>query len=193
MTRKTTPRDSRLIDALEVFPHTPLVTTAWRVVRDGRDVTQCSASGGRWDDCTFDVLYTSLARDGAIAEMYFHLLRGQPVFPSKAQFRLYELTVSLSEVLRLPTLPELAALGLDTSRYGQLSYAERMLEYPRTQEVAEVAHFMDFDALMVPSARWPASNLVIFCDRLAADSLEVVQDHGLIDWWVWQRANKVAL
>lgn len=193
MTRTIAPRDSKLIDALEVLPHTPLTTTAWRVVRDGRDVSQCSASGGRWDDGTFDVLYTSLARDGAIAEMYFHLLRGQPVFPSKAQFRLYELKVSLVEVLRLPTVPELAALGLDTTRYGQLSYAERMLEYPRTQEVAEVAHFMDFDGLLVPSARWPASNLVVFCDRLAPDGLEIVQDHGLIDWLDWQRANKVML
>ncbi|UCI23989.1 RES domain-containing protein [Mesorhizobium sp. B2-8-5] len=69
---------------------------------------------------------------------------------------------------------------------------ERLLEYPRTQEVAEVANFLDFDRLLVPSARWPASNLVIFGDRLAPGALEVIEDHGLIDWQACQRANKVA-
>lgn len=35
-------------------------------------------------------------------------------------------------------------------------------------------------------------NLVIFGDRLAPGALEVIEDHGLIDWQAWQRANKVA-
>ena len=168
----------------------PFDGTVWRVVREGRDPCQCSASGGRWDDGSFDVLYTSLERDGAIAEMYFHLMRGQPVFPSKLRYTLHELTVGLSGTLHLPTLPELAAVGLDVSRYGQLSYVERTQEYPNTQEIAEVAHFLDFDGIVVPSARWSCANLVLFCDRLLPDAIEVVRDHGIIDWTSWQTANK---
>ena len=38
-----------------------------------------------WNDRTFDVLHTASKAERAIAEMYFHLARGQPVFPSKAQ------------------------------------------------------------------------------------------------------------
>ncbi|HUZ67975.1 MAG TPA: RES family NAD+ phosphorylase, partial [Beijerinckiaceae bacterium] len=100
---------------------------------EGRDPCLCSASGGRWDDGSFDVLYTSLDREGAIAEMYFHLLRGQPLFPSMVRYTLHELKVELSEAMPLPTLSDLASIALDTSRYGQLSYLERTQEYPRTQ------------------------------------------------------------
>jgi hypothetical protein len=190
---KSTLRDPRLIDAIETYPHAPFKGTVWRVVREDRDPCQCSASGGRWDDGSFDVLYTSLERQGAIAEMYFHLLRGQPVFPSKVRYSLHELKVGLSETLHLPALLDLAAVGLDIARYGQLSYIERTQEYPRTQEIAEVAHFLDCDGLLAPSARWPCSNLILFCDRLAPETIEVVKDHGIIDWTSWQKANKIQL
>lgn len=182
-------RDSCLIDALEVLETKPLEGTVWRVVREGRDPMQCSASGGRWDDETFDVLYTSLERDGAIAEMYFHLSRGQPVFPSKIRYGLHELKVSAKDVMTL-TMADLALLGLDAMRFGQLSYNERNQEYPRSQDIAEAAHFLDCCGLLVPNARWDCTNLVLFCDRLKPDAMEVVRDHGLIDWVNWQKLNK---
>jgi hypothetical protein len=189
MAIKSTLRDNRLIDLLEVIPHAPFEGTVWRVVREGRDPLQCSASGGRWDDGSFDVLYTSRASDGAVAEMYFHLLRGQPVFPSRVRYGLYELTVSLSDVMTL-RMADLDAAGVDPQRFGQLSYQERMQEYPRSQEIAEVSHFLDCDGLLVPNARWECTNLVLFCDRLRPDAMEVVQDHGIIDWGTWAKANK---
>jgi hypothetical protein len=190
MRLKTTLRDDRLIDALELLPRTPFEGTVWRIVSEGRDPHQCSASGGRWDDGSFDVLYTSLDREGALAEMYFHLLRGQPVFPTKIRYVLFELKVKLSETLHFPTLPDLAKLNLDISRFGQLAYVERVQKYPRTQEIAEVAHFLDCDGLMVPSARWPCANLVLFCDRLGPTAIEVVKEHGVIDWAKWRKANE---
>jgi hypothetical protein len=193
MAPKSTLRDSRLIDSLDALPRAPFKGTVWRVVREGREPCLCSASGGRWDDGSFDVLYTALDRDGAIAEMDFHLLRGQPVFPSKVRYRLHELKVELSATLQLETLPDLAALCLDTSRYGQLSYIERNQEYPRTQDIAEVAHFLDCDGLKVPSARWACTNLVLFCDCLGPEAIEAVKDHGIIDWTQWQRTNKFQL
>jgi RES domain len=115
MAPKSVLRDSRLIDSLEVLPHAPFKGTVWRVVREDRDPCQCSASGGRWGDGSFDVLYTSLDRDGAIAEMYFQLLRGQPVFPSKVRYTLNEMRVELSETLHLQTLPDQAETGGKTS------------------------------------------------------------------------------
>ena len=191
MVTKTAVRDNRLIDALDALPRTALQGHVWRVVREGRDPCQCSASGGRWDDGTFDVLYTSHTRDGAIAEMYFHLLRGQPVFPSRAHFVLHELDISLTNVLTFSALTELAPLGFDIGRFGQLSYNERLQEYPRSQEIAEVAHFLDCDGIVVPSARWPSTNVVLFCDRLPPGAIEPVKDHGIIDWVDWQKRSKV--
>lgn len=175
-------RDAALIDALEAIAPISYSTDVWRIVREGRDPMQCSRAGGRWDDETFDVLYTSATREGAIAEMRFHLMRGQPVMPSRVSFRLYELSVVLERALLLPDLAALASLGLDISRYGQLSYEERPAEYPRSQDIAETAYFLEFDGLIAPSARFACLNVVPFCNRVAPGSLVLRRDHGPVNW-----------
>ena len=180
-------RDAALIDALEAAPSVPLQGTVWRVVREGRDVLQGSSYGGRWDDGTFDVLYTSRMADGAIAEMYFHLSRGQPVIPSKVAYHLYEIRAALQRAANLADLAALAALGVDTSRYGALSYLERVQEYPRPQEIAETTYFVGFDGLIVPNARFDCLNVVLFCDRVPQDAIEVVRDHGVVHWDAWRK------
>jgi hypothetical protein len=181
-------RDNKLIDALERISPVQLEGTVWRVVREGHDVLIPSAAGGRWDDGTFDVLYTSKAADGAAAEAYFHLSRGQPVFPSKITHRLYRLNATIKKALVLADLGAIARLGVDTTRYGALSYNERQQEYPRTQEIAETAHFLGFDALMAPNARWECMNVILFLDRIGPDACEVTLDHGSIDLKKWQSA-----
>ncbi len=159
------------------------------MVKDHRDPFQCSASGGRWDDGTFDVLYTSLERNGAIAEMHFHLARGQPVFPSRVSYRLHELEITVERALKLLDLEALAQLGVSTKEFGRLSYEERETEYPRSQDVAEVAHFLEFDGLIVPCARWACHNAVLFCDRVELLGREAI-DHGIVDWTGWTAANR---
>lgn len=188
MTRTVKRRDNRLIDAIEAIPPTPFSGTVWRVVREGREPLDCSRSGGRWDDGTFDVLYTSLAREGALAEMYFHLKRGQPIFPSRVRYELHEVSLSMGAALKLLNLDDLARLGVAKETYGRLSYQEKGAEYPRTQDIAEVAHFLEFDGLLVPSARWNCLKAIVFCERCPPDQREVVGSHGLIDWSAWEKA-----
>lgn len=175
-------RDSQLIDAIEAIDPVAYSGTVWRVVRQGRDPRQCSRSGGRWDDGTFDVLYTSQKREGALAEMKFHLMRGQPVMPSRVVYNLFEIDLALERTLRLLDLAALQKVGLDTSRYGQLSYQEKDAEYPRSQDIGEAAHFLDYDGLIVPSARYDCLNVIAFCDRVPPASLMSRTDHGKIDW-----------
>jgi RES domain-containing protein len=182
MARLSKRRDSKLIDAIEALSPTVFSDTVWRIAREGRDPLQCSRSGGRSDDGTFDVLYTSLDREGALAEMRFHLQRGQPIFPSRIKFELHELAISLDSALKFLSVEDLAPLGLAVSSYGQMSYNERIAEYPRTQDIAEVAHFLEFDGLLVPSARSKSLNAVVFCERCRPEQMEVVTSHGLIDW-----------
>lgn len=183
-------RDNTLIDALEAHQPVEFGGTVWRVVRESRSPLACARSGGRWDDGTFDVLYTAVEQDGAIAEMFFHLGRGQPVFPSQVRYESHELSVALERALKLADLAALSSLGLDTTKYGQLSYDTRTEEYPRSQDIAEVAHFLDFDGLIVPNARWACSNIILFCDRIPPAATEAIQNHGLIDWAAWSRRNK---
>ncbi|MFP6748322.1 MAG: RES family NAD+ phosphorylase [Alphaproteobacteria bacterium] len=192
------PRDVQLIDALEALPVKPFESRVWRVVREGRDPRLCSAAGNRWDDGTFEVLYTATARDGAIAEMYFHLKRGQPVFPSKIRYALHELQVHVDGLLDLSELDDLADLGLDVARFGQLCYQDRKGEYPRCQEIAEVANFVgspepgDVAAILVPNARWACSNLVVFCGYAGPAAVAEVQNHGVVDWREWDLARNTS-
>ena len=180
-------RDTLLLDAIERLPVTPYSGAAWRIVADGRDPLQCSAVGGRWDDRTFDVLYTSTKADGAIAEMYFHLSRGQPVMPSLRQYRLFELEVTLESCVTITSLDELGALGLSAADFGKLSYTDREKEYPRTQDIAEAAHFHDRCGMLVPSARSEHPNLVVFCKKAGPDAFAVAKDHDLVSWHDWRR------
>jgi len=89
----------------------------------------------------------------------------------------------------------LAALGVDVSRYGQLSYQERIAEYPRTQEVAEAIHFLggktpgETSGILVPNARWDCQNLVIFCGLTDPAEIDEIEDHGVIDWSAWEREH----
>nr|WP_306265661.1 RES family NAD+ phosphorylase [Pararhizobium sp. IMCC3301] len=182
MTRTRKRRDSAVIDAIEGVEPLAFHGTVWRVTRAGRNPTQCSRSGGRWDDGTFDVLYTSAARRGAISELKFHIMRGQPVFPSLVSYRLFEIEIAMDRALKLLDLEALAKVGLDTSRYGQLSYHDRQVEYPRSQDIGEVAHFLEYDGLVVPSARHDCLNVIVFCDRVSPHSVSVKTDHGAVNW-----------
>ena len=175
-------RDNKLIDALEAIKPVEISKPVWRVVRFGRDPTRCSASAGRWDDGTFDVLYTACEADGAIAEMRFHLMRGQPVMPSKISYELYELNISLKQILRLIPVDALAPFGVDVPSYGRMPYVNRQAEYAATQVVGEVAYFLDCDGVLVPGARHDSNNVVMFCGHTAPTSVEVVKSHGRVEW-----------
>lgn len=181
-------RDKALLDALERLEPEPYAGPVWRSVREGRNPIDCSRAGGRWDapwdGRTFDVLYTSETREGAIAERRFHLFMGQPFPPSKVRYELFELRVRLSAVIAFDDLAALAAVGLNTAGYGRASYADKDGEYPCSQEVAEACFFLGADGILVPSARHETRNLVVFCEQETDVPIEreVVTSHGLIDW-----------
>src|SRR6202140_3867195 len=133
------PRDPALLDALDAFDRVRYTGDTWRVVRHGRDPLQGNASGGRWDPTLFDVLYTSLAPDGAVAEVHFHLSR-QPVFPSKIRYGLHRIRVRTAKTLRLPTLDAMVALGVDPPRYREILYEP-------TQTIGDAAYFLGFHSI----------------------------------------------
>jgi RES domain-containing protein len=160
----------------------PFSGTVWRVTREGRDPLQGGRSRTRWCDDTFDVLYTSLEANGALAEVYAQLAM-QPVFPSVPKWLLHELAVATSSTLRLADVHLLTHLGVDPLHY-------RGRDYGRTQEIAEAAHFLGFDGVVAPSARWDCLNLMIFTDRTQPDQLRVVTtDPSVIDWTAWRNAQ----
>ena len=176
-------RDQSLLDSLEALPTAPFEGTVWRSVRAGQDPLLCGRSGGRWDDGTLDVLYTSETREGAVAERRFHLFQGQPFPPSRVRYELFELWISFTSVIRFASVEALAEVGLRVEGYGLLSYVEREREYPRSQEIAEACAFLGADGMRVPSARDVAqSNLIVFCEQPTGIEKRIVRSHGLVDF-----------
>jgi len=175
------PRDPALLDALGAFDRVRYTGETWRVVRDGRDPLQGSASGGRWDPTLFDVLYTSLASDGAVAEVHFHLSR-QPVFPSKIKYGLHRIRVRTEKTLRLADLDGMIPLGVDPSRYREILYEP-------TQAVGDAAYFLGFDSIIAPNVRWSCDNLILFIDQIAVADLEVIESLE-VNWSAWRKKLK---
>jgi hypothetical protein len=177
-------RDLALLDSIDALDREVVSLEAWRVVRIGRDPLQGAPSRSRWCNETFDVLYTSLERDGAVAEI-FSLLNSQPVFPTKIEAHAHLISVNLTRVLRLDGMESLAALGVEVSRFKERDYV-------RTQAIADAAHFLDFEGLIVPSARWNCLNLVIFSDRIVPDAISHKESESEpIDWTAWRRSRTV--
>jgi RES domain-containing protein len=173
-------RDLELLDILDAHAGIAFQGDVWRIVRKERDVLQGFPAAARWDPGTFDVLYTSLERDGALAEIHFHLTR-QPVFPSKMRSVIHKIAVRTQRTLKIADLEALEGLGVSRETYASLSYE-------RTQEIGDAAAFLGFDGILAPSARWPCHNLVLFVDRLGPDDLQVASSEA-VDWAVWRAAQ----
>jgi RES domain-containing protein len=124
-----------------------------------------------------EVLYTSLEREGALAEIGFRLSL-EPVWPSRLQHEIHEIRVQTAQTLHFADVGSLAAFGVDVARYDSFDYSA-------TQALAAAAHFMEFDGLLIPSARHKSQNLVVFMDRDAATSLEAMKADP-VDWVVWR-------
>jgi RES domain-containing protein len=171
------PRDPGLLDALDAFKRVPYAGETWRAVRSGRDPLQGTASGGRWDPTSFDVLYTSLTPDGAVAEVHFHLSR-QPVFPSKIRYGLHRIRVKTAKTLKLRDLDAMVSLGVDPARYREILYQP-------TQAIGDAAYFLGFDSIIAPNARWRCDNLILFTDQIAPADLEIIESSE-INWADWR-------
>jgi RES domain-containing protein len=172
------PRDPALLDALDAFARVSFRGETWRVVRHGRDPLQGSAAGGRWDPTAFDVLYTSMNPDGAVAEVNFHLSR-QPVFPSKLRHRLHRIRVRTTKALKLADLDAMVPLGVDPARYREILYQP-------TQAIGDAAYFLGFDSIIAPNARWSCNNLILFTDQIAIAELQVVESSE-VNWSEWRK------
>ena len=173
--------ERELLDALERLPAEPFSATAWRATWAGRDPRGGSAAGGRWSPTgDFEVLHTSLEADGAIAETYFHLSRA-PVF-SSAHLKLHRLHVEARLTLLFRDVKALAPFGVDAATLKNITYE-------RTQALGAAAHFLEFDGLIVPSARWPCLNLILFLDRLDVGTALRVEQTLDINWPAWKERH----
>lgn len=179
--------DPSLRDRLSALDPERFEGEVFRSTRTSADPVAPSISGGRWapppdGETGYSVLYTSLERDGAIAEVASFLVQLTPI-PGSRPIKVTRLTVSTSRTLRL-VRADLAALGVDMALYGERDYG-------RTQEIGAALVFLGFDGLIAPSARWSCDNLMIFGDNHAlTETLEAV-DEELVEWRGWAHVHGI--
>jgi hypothetical protein len=170
--------DRSVLDTLEAIDPKPFTGEVWRVTRKGRDPLRGSTANGRWSPSggEFEVLYASLERDGALAEIGYRLSL-EPVWPSRIEHEIHLIAVETEQTLSFANLESLTPFGVDVARY-------HTFEYQATQAIAAAAYFLEFDSLIVPSARFSCANLVIFTERATGLALK---NTDLIDWQSWRR------
>jgi RES domain len=164
MARSGRIHDRVVLDALEALDPEPFRGEVWRVTRKGREPLRGAAAHGRWSTSgEFEVLYTSLERDGALAEIGYRLSL-EPVWPSRIEHEIHRIGVETQRVLRFAGLAALEPFGIEAARY-------RSFDYAATQALAAAAHFLEFDGLIVPNARFDCANLVLFTEIATAPAL----------------------
>ena len=173
--------DRAILDALETLDSKSIEKTAWRVVRKGRDPLRGAVANGRWNAIgEFEVLYTSLAPEGALAEVGYRLSL-EPVWPSRIEHEIHTLRIKADRALVLGDLQQLESLGVNVARFETFEYAS-------TQAIAAAAHFLEFDALVVPSARYDVQNLVIFLDHLQTPP--ELMNADTVNWTAWRARTR---
>ncbi|HET7475201.1 MAG TPA: RES family NAD+ phosphorylase [Dermatophilaceae bacterium] len=154
--------DPQLLDAIEALGSEILDNvTVWRHMFNDHPPELSNTGGARWNPPGLAAIYTSQKRDTAIAEGQ-HAIDSQPLRP-KARRYVYELRVSARKALRV-TDANLPTLGLSVEDLTSS-------DFTACQLVGAHAAFLEYDALIVPSARADGSNVVIFLNELASDAL----------------------
>lgn len=144
-------RDPDLLESLESIDTQPWSGLVYRVAWEGRVPTEGSSGrSGRWSSPRgdFEILFTSLERFGAEAEFeaFWMLFEQRPDRPALT----HALCVRLNEVIRLD-------YGmLENPGVQEAKYEDR--DYRRMQEIADAINFLEYDALISPSARYPCDN-----------------------------------
>lgn len=176
--------DQGLVDKLSTLAFERFDGEVFRATGISTDPLAFSFNGGRWapparDGVDVPVLYTSMERDGALAEVVSYLTLLTPL-PSKP-LKVARLGVSTMKTLRLARI-NLEGLGVDMARYG-------VRDYGWTQSIGAALAFLGLDGLIAPSARWRCDNLMIYqTNHLLTERLEVIQEEQ-VDWRAWARAN----
>lgn len=174
--------DAQILDVLETLPAQPYSGIVWRTVWAGREPRRGTVSNGRWSSPgEFEVLYTSALREGSLAEIGYRL-QLEPIWPSKLGHEIHGLEIELAKVLDLREFDLLERLGVETKAYESHRYSA-------TQSIAAAVRFLEMDGILVPNARHPSDNLVIFVDKSAClDSIDITSSNN-VDWSAWRDVN----
>lgn len=168
--------DRELLDRLDEFSREAFDGQVFRATRQNIEPLVRSTSGGRWmPKGGASVLYTSLQREGALAEISFHWSQMYPR-PTKPVM-VHTLQVIAHRTLKL-LRADVSALGVPEDGYSSMNLR-------RTQEIGAAVEFLGCDGLIAPSARWPCDNLMLFPDSMGDSTMIEFLTSENVDWVHW--------
>lgn len=108
----------------------------------------------------------------------------EPLWPSQLKREIHLIKARAERTLRFANVSALKPLGVDVEKYESF-------ECRATQAIAAAAHFLEFDGLLVSSARAPCPNPILFPDRVAQNGHLELRTFKPVDWDAWrQRRNR---
>jgi RES domain-containing protein len=155
--------DPELLDAIEALVGpTRREAVAWRQTFSDRDPLIPNSRGARWNPPGVDALYCSLSEHGAAAE-HARVISQEPVTKAKP-LRMVRLRLSLGKVADLRNAEGLKELGFGPNELtGE--------DWGPAQVVGAAAAWLGIAAVVVPSARHTAGNIVVFVNNIGPDDL----------------------
>jgi hypothetical protein len=176
-----------LLDRLGSLSTCDFKGEVFRATRLNLDPLTASTRGGRWSvpeelghSESVATLYTSCAREGALAELAYHYSQLTP-FPSKP-VNLHRLQLTTKRTLRL-LRADLLSLGVVWADYPTLNYG-------KTQQIGAAVAFLGCDGLIAPSARWACENLMLFPTNHAFEGELQVAHSEVVALKEWAREHR---
>lgn len=159
--------DPDLLDQLEELGAAPWAGRLWKYLFGETYVFRENTRGARWNPPDCPAIYTSLGRDGAVAEGAY-LISTQGIPPSKQRY-LYEIEATLSRVVDLSASATLGGLGIEREELTTVDFG-------KCPYIGGAADYLGFDGIKVPSARSEDTHLVILTRNLEiGDNLRQVE------------------
>lgn len=164
--------DSDLLNRLQDIEPSSWTGIAFRHVFGENDPLRENTRGARWNPPEVPAIYTSLSRDGALAEADF-LLSLQTPRP-RVNRTIYQVEVDLGSVVDLSDPRVLARLGVSAQALHEIDWSV-------CQPIGAGVEWLGNDGLIVPSARSVGRNLVIFPNQMKANSKLSILDTEVIE------------
>jgi len=144
---------SELLDALSALSSSTWEGTIFRHTFGSVPPEKENQLGARWNPAEVPAIYSSLQPETAIAEVEFHISL-QPFRPTTER-RVHRIQVRVPDVIELTDWQILERLGVSRASF-------EAIEPPSCKEVGGAAAFLGHGGILVPSARFPGVNLVIY-------------------------------
>lgn len=165
--------DPALLDALERFDTERWEGRVFRHILGSAPPELANVRGARWNPPGTSALYASLTEATAKAEGD-HLIDMQPV-PPRASRTIYELDVSIANLLDLTDAARLAAIGITEEILDSIPWEQ-------CQRIGGAVAWLHHDGLLIPSVRdSEGSNLVIFTANQPPTAEIVVRNSQIIE------------